>query len=284
MKRIITGLCLFALCASCENKKTRIDPFVSITKSIDSLIIKKDTLAKTLLMTDTTLEAVKADGPFDDFIYNYASDEELQRRRIKFPLPYYNIDTPSKIEKENWKHDYLFANQNNYTLLFDKEDDLDVVGDTALNSVQVEWFFLKSRLAKKYYFERIKGLWMLEAINLRDMKKGEGDDFFSFYYRFATDSVYQRQHISSPLQFVTIDPDDEFSILETTLDAEQWMAFRPVLPADKLSNINYGQENKDDSQMKILKVNGVGNGYSTIFYFRKKGIRWELYKYEDSSI
>lgn len=283
MKKIVTGLCLLTLCFSCENKRARIDPFVSITKSIDSLMTGKDTLDNPL-PADTVVEVQKADGPFDDFIYNYASDENLQLRRIKFPLPYYNIDTPSKIEKEDWKHDCLFTNQNNYTLLFDKEDDLDVVGDTALNSVQVEWFFLKTGLAKRYYFERIKGLWMLEAINLRRIEKGKGDDFFSFYYRFATDSLFQRKHIAQPLRFVTIDPDDEFSILETTLDIDQWAAFRPVLPEDKLSNINYGQENKDDSNTKILKVNGAGNGYSTIFYFRRRGMHWELYKYEDSSI
>lgn len=34
--------------------------------------------------------------------------------------------------------------------------------------------------------------------------------------RFVTDSLYQSKHIADPLQFVTIDPDDEFAILETT--------------------------------------------------------------------
>ncbi len=48
-----------------------------------------------------------------------------------------------------------------------------------------------------------------------------------------------------------------FSILETTLDLNQWYAFRPVLPVDKLSNINYGQKNSDYSNTKILKVNGI---------------------------
>ena len=59
----------------------------------------------------------------DDFIFNYASDDALQRQRTVFPLPYYNRDTPSKIEEEFWKHDYLFTKQNYYTLLFDKEED-----------------------------------------------------------------------------------------------------------------------------------------------------------------
>ena len=95
-------------------------------------------------------------------------------------MPYYNRDTPSKIEEEFWKHDYLFTKQNYYTLLFDKEEDMDMVGDTTLTSVQVEWIFLKTRMVKRYYFERKRGMWMLEAINLREMEKGENEDFVEF--------------------------------------------------------------------------------------------------------
>lgn len=126
-------------------------------------------------------------------------------------------------------------------MLFDDEDDLELVGDTALTSVQVEWILLENRMVKKYYFERTKGVWMLEAINLRQIEQGENEDFVAFYLRFVTDSVYQSRHIREPLEYITIDPDDEFSILETTLDLNQWYAFRPVLPVDRLSNINYGQ-------------------------------------------
>ena len=55
-------------------------------------------------------------------------------------------------------------------------------------------------------------------------------------------------------------------------------------PVDKLSNINDGQKNSDYSNTKILKVNGIGNGYTNIFYFRRHRGEWELYKYEDTSI
>ena len=99
--------------------------------------------------------------------YNFASDDVLQRQRVKFPLPYYNGDKKSNIEERNWKHDDLFTKQHYYTLLFDREEDMDLVGDTSLTSVQVEWMFVKTRMVKRYYFERIKGAWILEAINLR---------------------------------------------------------------------------------------------------------------------
>ena len=282
MKRLLTGFFILVFLFSCGNRKTKMDPFATITEMVDSAGYEADTLQQTEVKEEP--EPLEADELFDDFIFNYASDEALQRARTEFPLPYYNRDTPSKIEERFWKHDYLFTKQNYYTLLFDRESDMDMVGDTALKSVQVEWIYLKTRMVKKYYFERKRGMWMLEAINLRHIEEGEGENFVDFYTRFVTDSLYQSEHIANPLQFVTIDPDDEFAILETTLDVNQWYAFRPSLPADKLSNINYGQKNEDNSNTKILKVNGIGNGYSNVFYFRRRGGEWKMYKYDDTSI
>lgn len=267
---------------SCGNKKTKIDPFATITEMVDSVHHKTDTLQQAEVKEEP--KPMEADELFDDFIFNYASDDALQRQRTLFPLPYYKGDTVVKIEEKYWKHDYLFTQQNYYTLLFDDEEDMEVVGDTTLKSVQVEWIYLKTHMAKKYYFERKNGMWMLEAINLRKIETDENEDFVGFYTRFVTDSLYQNRHIYNPMQFITIDPDDDFSILETTLDKNQWYAFRPTMPTDKLSNINYGQKNEDQSNTKILKVNGIGNGYSNIYYFRKRNGQWELYKYEDTSI
>lgn len=282
MKKIGWGVCLLVFLMSCGNKKTKIDPFETITNMVDSATHKADSVPKTEVDSDP--EPMEVDESFDDFIYNYASDTAMQMKRTRFPLPCHDVDTLHKIAKEEWKHDYLFAQQSYYTLLFDNEDELDLVGDTALASVQVEWISLKDRLVKKYFFERVNGAWILEAVNRRRIEKKAKEDFVTFYTAFVTDSVYQSRHISQPLQYITIDPDDEFAILETTLDLNQWYAFGPMLPAEGLSNINYGQHNEDNSNTKILKVNGIGNGYSNIFYFRRRGKTWELYKYEDSSI
>ena len=88
-----------------------------------------------------------------------------------FPLPYYNGERASKIDRKYWKHDDLFAKQSYYTLLFDREEDMDLVGDTSLTSVQVEWIFVKKRMVKKYYLKELKGRGMLEAINLRPIEE-----------------------------------------------------------------------------------------------------------------
>ena len=287
MRILLWGLSVFALLSSCKNPKANMDTFSAITAMVDSVGITEKYLPETKRVKEDIPKPVGADELFDDFIFNYATDSLFQRQRTIFPLPYYNVDTPLKIEKKQWKHDSLFADQTCYTLLFDRENDMDLVGDTTLSSVQVEWIFLETRMVKRYCFERIKGMWMLEAVNLRKMEDEAGEknsDFITFYARFAVDSLYQREHICQPLQFITVDPEDEFSILETTLDVDQWYVFRPALPASKLSNINYGQKNEARSSNKILKVNGISNGYSNIFYFRKSGNEWELYKYEDTGV
>ncbi len=269
---------------SCGNKKTDINPFDVITREVDSALHKKaaDTLKKEVVAEEP--KPIEADESFDDFIYSFASDDALQRQRVVFPLPYYEGDTSSKIEKKDWKHDNLFTKQGYYTLLFDNEEDMDKVGDTNLTSMQVEWIFIRAKNIKRYYFERIKGAWMLEAINLRPFEKNDGESFLDFYSRFAADSLFHNQRVRQPLEFITMDPDDDFAVLETTLDLNQWLAFKPELPADKLSNIDYGQKNEDRSATKILALKGIGNGFSNILYFQRKGGEWELYRFEDTSM
>ena len=150
MKKLIAGVILLGMLSSCGNKKAKIDPFASITKEVDSIRYKTDSVHQEELPEDP--QPIQADESFDDFIYNFASDDVLQRQRVKFPLPYYNGDKKSNIEERNWKHDDLFTKQHYYTLLFDREEDMDLVGDTSLTSVQVEWMFVKTRMVKRYYF------------------------------------------------------------------------------------------------------------------------------------
>lgn len=284
MKKLIAGAAVLTILSSCGNKKANVDPFAAMTNEIDSVIHNRTDSIKQDKASEEP-KPIEADGSFDDFIYNFASDEVLQRQRIIFPLPYFNADTQSKIEKKYWKHDALFTKQSFYTLLFDREEDMDLVGSAKLTAVQVEWIFMPKRMVKKYYFERLKGAWMLQSIKLRPIEKNENEDFVEFFDRFANDSLFQSQRICQPLQFVTTDPDDDFSILETTLDLNQWIAFKPTLPTEKLSNINYGQKNSSHSSIKILALKGIGNGFSNILYFQRNGSgEWELYKFEDTSI
>lgn len=78
---------MLTILGSCGNKKTNIDPFASITQEVDSIRHKADSIHQEELPEEP--KPTEADESFDDFIYNFASDDALQRQRVKFPLPYY---------------------------------------------------------------------------------------------------------------------------------------------------------------------------------------------------
>lgn len=277
---------MLALMASCAGGKKHIDPFESLTEEIDSLQVKSDSVSH----TDTVFVAeepvpLTADESFADFFYNFASDEIFQRSRIIFPISYYKNKEVIRSSKEDWKYDPMFSRQTAYTVLFDNEEEMEMEKDTSLHSVQVDWIYLNENKVKRYYFEREGNRWFLEAMNLEKITRDSSnrEDFLTFYERFACDSVFQQERLNKPLLFVTADPEDEFQILETTLDAGQWFAFRPPMLKDKLTNVRYGQKETFDSKTKVVEYKGFGNGFSNVLYFeRRKGL-WKLMKFEDLS-
>ena len=284
MKRIIIGVIGLVLLSSCNSRKSKIDPFEPLTSLVDSVSMGHHNNDSLVQEEEEEPLPVKADEIFDDFVYSFAVDDNMQRKRILFPLPFYNMNKPLKVEEKDWRHDSLFVSQAYYTLLFDKEEDMELQQDTSLNSVQFEWINMAKSTIKRYYFERIKGAWILEAIDLHEIEAKENESFIEFFYKFANDSLFQAGRVHTPLTFVTNDPDDDFSILETTIEREQWLAFMSVLPKDGLTNINYGQNNSSKSKTKILNIKGINNGFFNSLYFRRRGDgEWEFYKFEDLS-
>ena len=114
---------------------------------------------------------------------------------------------------------------------------------------------------KKYYFEKDNGFWSLDSLDYKPLEGKNNEGFIEFFVKFASDSIYQASCISRSLAFVTADPDDDFSVIETSLDLNQWFAFKPDLPTEKLSNINYGQRQLTNSNKKILAIKGIDNGF-----------------------
>jgi hypothetical protein len=279
MKRMIAGLVLLLIIlGSCNNKKANNNLSTQVPDSVQRL--NEDSLAQAAKGPHRT----NADELFNDFIYNFASDPTTQRQRIVFPLLVMNGGKKSYIDARHWKHDYLYIHQKIYTLIFDREKDMDLVNDTSLHNVQVEWLYPKTRTVKHYNFKRVRGMWLLESINISHMTNPEDETFLDFYGKFSSDSLFQAKRVCQPLKFVTTNPDDDFSMIEATIDVNQWFAFKPQLPVIQLSNINYGQQNSDNSVQKIVAFKGVSNGFSNVLYFRKKGGLWKLYKFEDVSI
>ncbi|WP_418830420.1 DUF4348 domain-containing protein [Phocaeicola sp.] len=284
MKKVLLGCCVLILAASCGGGKKRNDPFETLTKQIDSLTVVNDTLQGDSLVVEDVVPAT-ADESFADFFYNFASDERFQRSRVKFPISLYKGDRVERMSKDEWVYDPLFSRDPVYTVLFDKEEDMEMEKDTAVHSVQVDWIYLKDRKVKRYYFERVSDCWYLEAVNKEKLaSSSEGrEDFFDFYAHFANDSVFQRERLHDPLGFVTVDPEDEFQILETTLDEGQWFSFRPPLLKERLTNVHYGQKEVADTDRKIIEFKGFGNGFSNTLYFEYRNGKWMLMKFEDLS-
>ena len=269
---------------SCGGGKKKIDPFETLTRQIDSLQVEEEAVVDTAPVRPEVIPAT-ADESFADFFYNFASNEGFQHSRIVFPISYYKGKEVVRISKEDWKYDPLFSRDPVYTVLFDREEEMELEKDTAVRSVQVDWIYLKDRQVKRYYFQRINDSWFLEAINKEKLAHAEGgrEDFFDFYFRFANDSVFQGERLADPLSFVTVDPEDEFQILETTLDEGQWFSFRPPLLKERLTNVHYGQEAVPDTDSKIVEFKGFGNGFSNTLYFECRGGEWILKQFEDLS-
>ena len=282
MKKLIVGICLLGWMASCGGGKKHTDVQEVAMESIDSIEVVADTLEVEEVQEEQEVSTY-AERVFADFLYNFATSEKFQLRRIVFPLPYYMDNKKDSIEKEEWVHDPLFSQQEFYTMLYDDLSDVELEKDTATTSVRIEWIDLKAKKMKRYYFERLYGWWKLEAIDDAMMTKEEGgqEDFYEFYERFANDSLFQAERVADPLPFVVPDPDDEFQILETTIQKAQWFTFQPNLPTGHLTNINYGQRLDRNSQTRVIEMRGFGNGFSNTLYFRCRNGKWKLTRFED---
>ena len=283
MKKLVIAICLLGGMLSCVGGKKNADTQEDALP-VDTMAFMADSLDLEDVEEEPIVPA-SADESFADFLYNFALDEKLQLRRILFPLPYYTDSRKDSILKEDWKHDPLFSQQEFYTMLYDHLDDAELEKDTASTSVRIEWIDLKERKLKRYYFERLYGWWKLEAIDDATMPKEENgqEDFYEFYERFANDSLFQAERVVDPLPFVAPDPDDDFNILETTIQKEQWFAFQPKLPGEFLTNVNYGQRLDGNSRTRVIELRGFGNGFSNTLYFRCRNGEWKLTRFEDLS-
>lgn len=280
----VTVLLLFYSCGEKKNDSPSLKSAIVVVE--DSTTLKSDTrLMDTVQVDSAFAEKIErlshANEFFDDFIFNFAADEHLQKRRIVFPLSYNEKNTLQKISTDEWKHDSLFLAEKYYTILANSEDELDTLSDTAVVFAHLDWISLEEKTLKRYHFGKVDGHWRLEAINLHDMADDKNNSFIQFYHRFATDTVFQYAHIRKPLEYLTVDPDDDFSTHETKMEINQWIAFKPELPCKTLTNIGYGQEEVRNSTARILQLKGLGNGFVNTLHFQLRKGEWRLCRFED---
>ena len=286
MKNILLGYVLLFLVISCTGQHKKTDSISDVDGQelldTDTAMTFDEVNADTLIVVDEIVP-VTADASFIDFLYYFTSDEDFQRSRIIFPVSFYNDTTVSRLTAKQWEFDHMFDSDQLYTVIFDKEEELELENSSTSQSVQIDWMYLSDFHIKRYYFELKNNQWFLEAVNKEKMSRSSsfGENFYDFYVHFASDTVFQTKRLAKPLLFSTVDPEDEFSILETTLEPGQWFAFRPPMPLDRLSNIRYGQGETEQSNTKIVEFKGLGNGFSNTLYFRRIHGKWKLVKFED---
>lgn len=283
---IVAALGLFLLVMACNGHKKRED---STNRYENDRLYTDDFVLKDMAEGDFSGEPYQMglDGSFDDFVFAYAANKDFQAQRTLFPLLVIDLEENDStlVEKMDWEPDSLFTAQSFYTILYDKEEDIDIVSQPDLIKAKVELIYLESKLTKTFEFAKEDGIWMLKDIKLDHLKKYHHEEFIKFYQRFATDSLFQSSRLVDTLEYVTSNPNDDFEILETTLLPKEWVKMHPMLPADKLLSMNYGQTNDPMSTVKILAVKGIGNGFSNVFFFRlNKRERWELFKFDDVGV
>jgi hypothetical protein len=74
----------------------------------------------------------------------------------------------------------------------------------------------------------------LQSIVIDRLARMKHGDFYKFFCQFATDTVYQYQHIRNPFGFKTED-DYSHETISGIVNAEAWPEYSPDLPTDVLA-------------------------------------------------
>lgn len=225
--------------------------------------------------SDDIIMPASADELFDDFFFNFVSNEKLQKSRICFPIPTTTADTTYTTSKEEWRNEAFFNEQEYYTLIFDNEEQMEMGKNTEVDSVVVEKLMLQHRATRSYVFDRTEGKWMLRSIKENKISNNANGQFLDFYYKFASQPEFQQKSLCSSVSFITTDPNDDFITVEGVITSESWPAFAPELPKDIIYNIIYSPINPYSKQ-KIFLLRGISNGLEVELHFIFEQGRWKL--------
>ena len=247
-------------------------PEDSVADSTDTVEI--DTME--LLITQTPMPRA-ADAMFDDFLFNFLANKRLQKERIVFPLRIFEGNKVEQMEERQWQMEHLFMRQGYYTLLFNDEQQMALMKDTAVSEAIVEKILLAKNQVKDYMFRRIRGAWMLCEVRVNEVDQNVNASFLKFYQKFASDSAFQVKSLNETVQFVVPDPDDDFNMMEGVITADTWEAFAPTLPAKSIYNVIYGKP-QEEGNNKIFLLRGVANGLELELRFKRAGDKWLLMK------
>ena len=282
MRKVLVIFALFSLLfmlfvpTGCNDRKPRaVDTLAADTALRDTSVADS---AENLI--ESTPMPKAADELFDDFVFNFAANRKLQRRRIVFPLPVYRDGkVVKKIAENKWEMERFFMRQEYYTLIFDNARQMNLVKDTTISHVVIEKIFSHKNLIQQYLFNKIKGKWMLTSMNYMSLAQNKNADFLKFYNKFATDTAFQVRSMAREVQFSAPDPNDDFAQISGVMMPQQWPDFKPrLIPNGTLYNIIYGQKYTDAGR-RLFVIRGIANGLEIELSFRKVGGQWKLVKF-----
>ena len=278
MKQLFTISLLSLLFCSCWHSS-------ELTDSSEDEVVEDSIEAEedSLILFEEEDVPVSADELFDDFFFSFTTDQRFQMQRVKFPLKCKEGQDELVISREEWKEFNRFTTQEFYSVLYERESDMEIQKDTAVNEVSVDWIYLDDDYVERYNFVRSQdGQWLLLDFGKEETSATPYASFVNFYAKFASDSIFQRESIQFPLHVVAEEQSDEDEGGEAYLSPDEWFEFRQEMPMPEgvMTNINYGQPSISQNR-KILLVEGMSNGLYVKYKFDRTNGKWRLYEIEN---
>lgn len=275
MKRLsLLAFIVSVLFSSCKERKIT-SIFSSDEEECEDTI--ESFAGDTLHLFEEEAPPVAVDELFDDFFFNFASDSRFQRERVANHLGYRDGEDEEHVPADSWRLLNRFEEQEFYTVIYERAQDLELQKDTAVNAVSVEWVSLVDGLVDRFNFHRLNGKWSLIEIVKEPLSQIPNGSFLQFYSQFVADSSFQHSAIYQPLKLVLTPESDGDEEQVEELTVEDWFEMKNDLPMpdESLVNIDYGQTCISDNR-KVLLMEGVGNGLQMKFLFNKINGEWKL--------
>lgn len=277
------GICMLCLqFVSCHEGKRHVQEGVGS----DSVAVSVKTAKPSLLLTDEELAGEtqysdRVDELFDDFLYSYVHDKELQHKRTKFPLKERLSDGSTRTVSEDMWHDvFEFMDKDYTTTIYNNAQEKVVNEDMALTQASLEKIDLVNQMLTSYDFVKEDGKWILSSVRNLGFNESDLSDFLNFYTIFSRDTAFRKKSLARSIRISMTDPENETQMIEGFITRDQWTTVDGGMPEGIITNIRYGQKYKRARKILMEKIS-MGNGMSETFFFSKNGRNWELVGYEN---
>lgn len=264
---------------SCNNKQHADEAWVdSVLHAIDS--IPDENLDFTL----NEVPIVKAvDGNFNDFIYAFLHNRQLQTERVEWPVKV--LDTEGQVvrilrNRTEFRKALFPSSQDYFVMLLNNVSQMEEDAGSSSDEAYVHLVDFDNLCVERCSFLREDGFWMLNDVFEQSFIEHPLSGFLSFYHKFVVDSAYQINHVVQPLTISIPDEYEEMGTIEGTIDADQFPLFSPELPSGVVMLVDYGQLELKSDRIVMVKC-GMANGMIDILTFEHKEGEWKLVELEE---